>query len=77
MIHLRGSTSQPGLTLCGLSITTFRRRDGSVAQRKHPLTTTSYVGKEECDRCSRWDDSRQIKQYADDCRAAGVWRGEP
>lgn len=76
MIHLRGSTSQPGLTLCGLSITTYRRRDGAVAQRKQPLTTTSSVGQEECERCSRWDDSRQIKQYAEDCRAAGVKTGD-
>lgn len=74
MIHLRGQ--DPGVTLCGLSVTTFRRRDGSMAQRRQPLTTTNSVGQEECDNCTRWDDSRQIKQYAADCRAAGVKVGD-
>lgn len=74
MIHLRGR--DPGVTLCGLSVTTFRRRDGSIAPRTRSLTTTSSVGQEECDNCTRWDDSRQIAQYAADCRAAGVKVGE-
>lgn len=74
MIHLQGK--DPSVTLCGMSVTQYKRRDGSFVERKKPLTTTNNCSKHECDRCHASDERRQIVQYAADCKAAGVKYGE-
>lgn len=64
MVHLRG---KPGFTVCGRDVEFVLHR-GVKRRRRTVLQTTEYVGKEDCESCSRYDDARQIRLHREETR---------